>query len=477
LKTLHQDSFYAAAYLSEQMRCYKEEKHMQSTTNSRRSLNRREFLRRSALGLGALTLAACAPVASPGAPSDAAPSAEGSTVVFLAQGGVDSETRYIPLQESFATESPDIAVNIIWHPGGAPEIQQKLLTMIAGGEAPDIYWTHTYINPGLAKRNVPLALDDLFASDTSWSIDDYFAGSITDFQLNGQQYAMPRETTASVLIYNKTLIEESGATIPEGEWTWDDFVEIARTVTQGEGAEKVYGVGNYTQNAYTFVRVWQKGGDVLNEDRTQYVMNQEAAVAAVQSIADLVHVDGVHALQTGNDMAGRPYAEVFLTGQIAMFPQYCVFSNILAAEFEWDITHVPHNADEQRTTRVASAGHSIYSGTQNVEGAWAWLRHIESQAAFEHLAANGLSVPAHKAVAESPAYLGEDTPPASKQVFLDALNYGRPEPVAGDWIGVHREIVTALEGVYGVSQRPAQEAFDGIVDLVNELIAAEPQAA
>lgn len=454
---------------------------MQSAIKGQRPLNRREFLRRSALGLGVLTLAACAPVAAPGAApesggaAESAPSADGSTVVFLAQGGVDSENRYIPVQEMFAKESPDITVNIVWHPGGAPEIQQKLLTMIAGGEAPDVYWTHTYINPGLAKRSVPLALDDLFASDTSWSPDAFFAGSIADFQLNGSQYAMPRETTASVMIYNKTLLEESGAALPTDDWTWDDFVEIARTVTKGEGAEKVYGVANFNANAYTFVRVWQKGGDVLNEDRTQYTMNEEPGVAAVQSIADLIHVDHVHA--TGAELAGRPYAEVFLTGQIGMFPQFSVFSAILPAEFEWDIAHMPHNADEERTTRVASAGHSIYSGTENVEGSWAWLRMIESQAAFEHFAANGLSVPAYRAVAESPAYLGEDTPPASKQVFLDALNYGRPEPVAGDWIGVHREITTALEGVYGVSARAPQEALDEIADLVNELIAAEPQAA
>jgi multiple sugar transport system substrate-binding protein len=450
---------------------------MQPAIEGKRPLNRREFLRRSAVSLGVLTLAACAPVGvSPDASQGSAPSAETSTVVFLAQGGADSETRYLPIQDMFATEDPDVTVNFVWHPGGAIEIQQKLLTMIAGGEAPDVYWTHTYINPGLAKRSVPLALDDLFANDTSWSPDDYFTGSITDFQLNGNLYAMPRETTASVMIYNKTLLEESGANLPTEDWTWDDFVEIARTVTQGEGAEKNYGVINFTANAYTFVRVWQMGGDILNEERTQYTMNEEAAVAAVQSIADLVHVDGVHALQTGAELAGRPYAEVFLTGQIGMFPQYSVFSAILPAEFEWDIAHMPYNPDESRTTRVASAGHSIYSGTQNVEAAWSWLRMIESQQAFEHLAANGLSVPAHRAVAESPAYLGEDTPPESKQIFLDALNYGRPEPVAGDWIGVHREITTALEGIYGISARPPQEALDEIADLVNELIEAEPQA-
>ena len=79
-------------------------------------------------------------------------------------------------------------------------------------------------------------------------------------------------------------------------------------------------------------------------------------------------------------------------------------------------------------------------------------------------------------MAQSPAHLNPDQPPASKQVFLDALTYGRPEPVAGDWIGVHGEIRTALEGVYGVSKRAPQEALSEIADRVNELIATEPSA-
>ena len=442
-------------------------------------LSRRAFLRWSALGIGAVGLAACAPVAAPAGESsgasESAPAAASTTISFLTQGGADSEKRYLPLQEIFGEKDPAVTVEFIWHPGGAIEIQQKLLTMIAGGEAPDVYWTHTYINPGLAKRNVPLALDDLFAGDSSWSREDYFPGSVADFQVGGKQYAMPRETTASVMIYNKTLIEASGAALPTADWTWDDFVEIAKTVTTGEGADKVYGVANFTANAYTFVRCWQKGGDILNEERTEYTMNQEPSVAAVQSIADLIHTDGVHV--SGAELAGRPYAEVFLTGKIGMFPQFSVFTAILPAEFEWDITHMPHNADEQRTTRVASAGHSIYAGTEKVDAAWSWLRLVESEEAFTHLVSTGLSVPAHKAVAESPAHLNPDQPPAAKNVFLEALNYGRPEPVAGDWIGVHREITAALEGVYGVSKRAPQEALDGIADLVNELIAAEPTAA
>ena len=46
-----------------------------------------------------------------------------------------------------------------------------------------------------------------------------------------------------------------------------------------------------------------------------------------------------------------------------MFPQFSVFTAILPAEVEWDIAHMPPNTDEARVIRMASAGHSIYSGT------------------------------------------------------------------------------------------------------------------
>ena len=439
-------------------------------------LSRRTFLKGAAMGVGVAVLAGCAPMpaSTGGGDAGAGASGETTTIAFLTQGGADSEARYNPIYDMFKEQDDAVNVDFIWHPGGATDIQQKLLTMIAGGEAPDMYWTHTYINPGLAKRNVPLALDDLFASDTSWSRDDYFAGSIQDFQVAGVQYAMPRETTSTIMIYNKTLLEDSGAALPSEGWTWDDFVEIARTVTKGDGAEKVYGMGNFNVNAYTFVRCWQLGGDVLNEDRTQYTMDQGGSVDAVAQIQSLIHDEGVHA--SAASLGDRPLTEVFLTGNIGMFPQFSVFSGILPAEFEWDIAHMPHNADEVKTTRVASAGHSIYSGTEKVDAAWAWLRMVESEAAFKHLAETGLSVPAHQAVANSPEYLDPNQPPASKQIFLDALNYGRPEPVAGDWIGVHGEITTALQGVYGVSKRDPQEALSEIADRVNELIATEPSA-
>ncbi|MEZ4718939.1 MAG: hypothetical protein R2851_23045 [Caldilineaceae bacterium] len=34
------------------------------------------------------------------------------------------------------------------------QVQTKLLTLIAAGGAPDVYWVHSYTNGGQAKRNI-----------------------------------------------------------------------------------------------------------------------------------------------------------------------------------------------------------------------------------------------------------------------------------------------------------------------------------
>ena len=58
--------------------------------------------------------------------------------------------------------------------------------------------------------------------------------------------------------------------------------------------------------------------------------------------------------------------------------------------------------------------------------------------------------------------------------MLDAFDYGRPEPVAGDWIGVHREIQPALDSIYGIEKADPKATLDAIADRVNELIAFVP---
>ena len=452
------------------------------------ALSRRRFLSVALVGTASAALAACGaptgqPASAPTAAATAAPSSGAATnasnaskpkITFLAQSGKASEDRDNPVIDKYK-QAQGGNVDVVWGGASATEIQQKLLTMIAGGTPPDVFWTHTYINGGLAKRNVPADLNGYIKGDSSFKKDDYYAAALNDFAFGGKQYGLPRETTSTILLYNKTLFDQAKVDPPTADWTWDDFVKAARALTKGDGASKQFGAAGFQQKGYAyyaFIRVWHEGGDVVSEDRTKYTLADDPGVKAMQWIADLVQKDKVHA--SGADLGGIGADEFFNTGRVAMMPSISVYSAYQKATFEWDIQHLPKSPQGKQITRNASAGHSIVAQSKAADTAWSFVSYLASKDVFEHMAKLGLLIPSHKAVAEE--VIGNASgKPKNIKIGLDALGYARPEPVVGDWIGVHGEIATAMEGILGPDQKPVKDSLSGIADRVTALIQKEPK--
>ncbi|HLN12881.1 MAG TPA: hypothetical protein VK587_06815, partial [bacterium] len=62
-------------------------------------------------------------------------------------------------------------------------------------------------------------------------------------------------------------------------------------------------------------------------------------------------------------------------------------------------------------------------------------------------------------------------------VIRDAFGYGRPEPVAGNWVGVHSTLISALTNVWGPQKMDPKASLDAVAGTVNDLIRALPQAS
>ena len=254
----------------------------------------------------------------------------------------------------------------------------------------------------------------------------------------------------------------------------NNYYEEPIALTKGDGASKQFGVAGFQQKGYAyyaFIRVWHEGGDVVSEDRTKYTLDEDPGVRAMQWIADLVQKDKVHA--SSADLGGLGADEVFNTGRIAMMPSISVYSAYQKATFEWDIQHLPKSPQGKQITRNASAGHSIVAQSKAQDAAWAFVSYLASKSVFEHMAKLGLLIPSHKAVAEETINQATGKPKNVK-IGLDALGYARPEPVVGDWIGVHGEIATAMESFLGPDQKPVKDALSAIAGRIGELIKKEP---
>ena len=134
--------------------------------------------------------------------------------------------------------------------------------------------------------------------------------------------------------------------------------------------------------------------------------------------------------------------------------------------------------DGKRVTRVASAGHAILKGTKYPDESWTLLRFLASADAFNAYVGNGIIMPARKNTFNDvlTRLSGKVMVPRSVQVVRDAFAYGRPEPVAGNWAGVHTTLVSALTNVWGPQRADPKTSLDAVAGTVNDLIRALPEA-
>jgi multiple sugar transport system substrate-binding protein len=154
---------------------------------------------------------------SPGASTPAGSSAEPSAVTggTCAAGATEVKfwTSHTPpdsdtlakIVEAFNTANPDICVKMTIVPGGETDIA-KLLTAIQGGVAPDVYMADRFTVPQRAEEG---ALDALPASSEAKK-SEHVEFAWNETQYKGKTYALPFDTDARALWYNKDLITAAG---------------------------------------------------------------------------------------------------------------------------------------------------------------------------------------------------------------------------------------------------------------------------
>jgi multiple sugar transport system substrate-binding protein len=199
-----------------------------------------------------LAVGACAPSgASPGAGSPAASASgsaaasgpEESTVTGAScQAGateVKFWTEHTPpasdtmaaMVESFNQANPDICVKMTIVPGTETNIA-KLLTSIRGGAAPDVYLADRFTVPQRASEGVLAELPEAGALK-----DQYLEFAWNETQYQGKTFALPFDTDARALFYNKDMIEAAGEDpakldIANGPATIDEVLAIADKITK-----------------------------------------------------------------------------------------------------------------------------------------------------------------------------------------------------------------------------------------------------
>lgn len=122
------------------------------------------------------------------------------------------------------------------------------------------------------EKFIPRAQKGLFSS-----LNDYLAKDGIDvsrdfspetYVYNDQYYGLPITCISEFVTINKDMFDAEGIEVPK-EWTFDEYLDIARKLTKGEGAEKVFGCADHKDHYFwTYPAVSVLGSNALyNEEK------------------------------------------------------------------------------------------------------------------------------------------------------------------------------------------------------------------
>jgi multiple sugar transport system substrate-binding protein len=393
---------------------------------------------------------------------------EGKTVIRYARWGnpeeLGSEKRLV---QQFEAENPDIKVKTEFSSWG--DYWSKLQSNLASGTAPDVFmltgaFAHEYQVRGQLEN-----LDPWAENDPDVSFDDYYQVSVQTYRFRGGFWAIPRDCNTGAIVYNKTLFDRYKVPYPKDDWKWDDLREKARQLTVDEnddGRLESYGfLATYGSMEVQYGPfIWQNGGDVLNEDRTVCLLDQPAAVEAMEFLHGMVK----DKVSPNASQAAAVGGNLFLTGRLAMQQagSWTMATNSEIDHFEWDIAPMPAGPAGSIAC-VNGLGAAVYAKSKNKEAAWRFAKFFGSRAYQEALAKSGTSIPVLRSVAQSEVYL--DGKPPGKKYFLQQLENAHPLDFLPGFPKVDNAIRDELELVW-LGRKEVREALADATKKVNVIL-------
>lgn len=429
-----------------------------------RPISRRNFLKFAGISLAAGAISACAPVVVPEAGGDAAME-EPVTVTFMVPGSTNEDADFAPVFEEFNARYSDIDGQ--YTPAGTgygPAYNEKLLTMLSGGTAPDVFKTLFGFFGSLAEKDVYVPMDDYVASfPEETAFDDFFDAHVNACIIKGQLLALPNDGAPEGIWYNADLYDAAGLEYPSWDTDWSEMSAAAQVLTKVDGSITTqHGIGH----PHWLGAIWSNGGEILSEDGTQCLMDSDESIAALDWMQSLVVEDknapGPEALSELGMM------DRFTAGILGSF--WCVrgcLGRLRSIEdFQFDAAPLPLSANGTRMTRLLIGWTSIWSGSEVPDEAYqlaAWICSPEGQ---RLRISRGYAHPSRKSLVEQDWYKTYEcdrcNSHAVNNVFPEMLlnGEGRAWPAHAHEAEIVQAIQTSLDALWDGSKSAEQLAID-----------------
>ena len=437
---------------------------------SNKNLSRRKILALTG-SVGAVSLAGCLSGGTGGGnDSNGSDGGNGSGSGGGAGNGEESATFWAwndpglaPIRKEQATkiaEQSDKISDASWEYYPFENYLAKATTAIPAGNAPDTLALSVLWVPRFADQDVALNLEE-----NGFNADDYVSAARQNASYDETLWAVPWYADCRLLAINTAKFEEAGLEVPDPTHrpSWEEFASwidalggsgnAAFSMSSGEGFDCF---------------VLSNGGGYLNEDGTEAIINNDAALKAANYLQPKI-VDDKTIL--ARNPGGTDAIEDLLAGEAAMcFAGSWMYPRLRDSGLDWQFIPYP-SGPQIDTSHTWSAGvfYTIPSrGGANQEIGLEWLNYINSMEVQRSVTKSMGGFPGRKDAYETKEFKQflEDNPklePVAKEMENTVPFPNHPE-VSKMWDSVHTQAQSMWQGM------DPKQALDKAAQDINALL-------
>jgi multiple sugar transport system substrate-binding protein len=336
--------------------------------------------------------------------------------------------------DDYNATNPAVKVEMVTVPGSWAE-DTSLLTAVRGGTGPDVYYSNRQRTRQLAANGI---LEDITAyiDKVDKNLGSKYINTVwRQILWRGKIHAIPFDTDARALYYNKTVLRDAGIDLSifdrkNGPIPLDKLFEIASKINQKDAQGHYTRVGFIPTYGEGHVVEWNAifGGSYEDPAGGKFTPLHPKLVDAFNWLKNAFNVMGPKEvdlfLSTYEPPNNPPQLSPFITGRIGMMINGSAMISTLeeyAKDLDWDVTYPPVvNPGDNAATYAGGFCLAVPKGAKRAEAAIPFMLYmcgVEGQARYTREVTNLptlLSVQANRSLYDERHRLFADLLPYAK---------------------------------------------------------------
>jgi len=353
------------------------------------------------------------------------------------------------LAAKFEKLHPNVSLTVSPGASSTEDLLQKLSASFAGGNYPDVSYAFGSWASELESSGRTLDITDKVADPSvKWS-EFTEAAQQTARPTGKKTIGFPAVVDNISLLYNKTVFDNAGVAYPTDEWTWDDFREAAKQLT--DPAKKIYGyaysVSGSEDTTWQFwPHLWQNGGSILSEDGTKSAFDSEAGKKSLTLLRDMAIDDKSVYL----DQTDTKYGQLFTSNAIGMITSGpWQLYDLGQAGTKYGVTILP-GTDGKHTTVSGPDIWALFDHKDVNRAHWAyeWVKFLTDPAQDEQFNVDYGNLPLRSSEVDSPAFKKKVAENPGLEIMADnSKNATIARPTVAGYNGLSAAIGEAISQV------------------------------